>query len=327
MLTRLAPAWLMALLLVLPLAAAPATYPCYQPTAAPVIDGNVESDPAWTNIPRVTGFAKLGGGYAVAKQTVVQACWDDQALYVAMVCEDPDAAQLKPTVRDGGPFWEEDGAEIFVQPDADKPVSQLGVTAGGAKGGFEGFPDFTKLHVGASIGKDAYSLEARIPFDVLRATPQVGDRWRGNFCRNTYTTASGGDKFTCWAPLKTRFLEPENYAVLSFRGPAPEAATATRIGEQLNGAYRKHLLGRLVSAVAQGKEYFGALDEASRDQQFGADAAALRARWREMEALIRQAGSAPLPELRRTIVGADALAKASYDVKYAYLIAKLFPDQ
>jgi hypothetical protein len=327
MLTRLAPAWLMALSVVLPVQAAPAIYPCYQAVKAPVIDGDVAGDPAWSNVPAVTGFSKLGGGYTVAKQTVLQACWDEEALYVAMVCEEPDAAQLKPMVRDGGPFWEEDGVEIFVQPGAGKPVSQLGVTAGGAKGGFEGFPDFTKLQAGASVGKDSYSLEARIPFEILRATPKVGDRWRGNFCRNIWTTASGGDKFTCWAPLKTRFLEPENYATLSFCGPAPEAAEAGRIAEQLNGAYRKHLIGRLRAAAGQGKEYLKALDEASRDRQFGAKAADLRAQWRQMESLSRQAGRAPLPELRRTIVGADALAKASYGVQYAYLIAKLFEDE
>ena len=319
--------WPLLVLLALPARAAPPTYPCYQPDKAPVIDGNVAGDAAWSNLPAVTGFSKLGAGYTLDKQTVVRACWDGQALYVAMVCEEPDVAQLKQTVRDGGPFWEDDGVEIFLQPATHKQALQLGVTAFGAKGGFEGFADFTKCQAAATRGGDSYSLEMRIPFEILRATPKVGDKWRGNFCRNIWVTTSGGDKFTCWAPLKTRFLEPENYAVLAFHGPAPQAAEAGEVSEKLNGAYRKHLIGGLRAAVGQGKEYTKVLDDASRDGQFGEKASDLLARWREVESLSRQASKAPILELRRTIADIDSLVRASYGVKYAYLISELFGDE
>ena len=69
--------------------AGPTSYPCYRTPVAPVMDGVLAGDPAWERIPSVTGFSKLGDGYTDAKQTYAQACWDDQALYVGVICEEP----------------------------------------------------------------------------------------------------------------------------------------------------------------------------------------------------------------------------------------------
>jgi hypothetical protein len=313
--------------LAVPLQAEAPIYPCHRTAVAPVVDGEVEGDPAWSRIPSATGLYKLGGGYTLAKQTTVQACWDSQALYVAMTCEEPDIAKFKPKVRDGGPFWEEDGVEVFLQPGEGKQVYQFGITASGARGGHEGFPEFTKLQAAARAGAGKYTLEVRIPFEVVRATPSPGDAWRSNFCRNIYLTASGGDKFTCWAPLERQFLEPEHFAVLTFAGPAPEPAEAARIAERLNAGYRKHLVGLLQASAGQAQEYVPVLDEASRDKKFGTKAADVLARWRQLESLCRQAESAPIADLRASLAGANALVQASYDLKYAYLIAHLFGDE
>jgi hypothetical protein len=306
-----------------PLQAAPPTYPCYQPTLTPVPDGEIADDPAWQSIPTVTGFSVLGGTYTVPKQTFAQACWDDGALYVALTCEEPDAAQLKPTVPNGGPAWLDDGVEIFVQPAGGAQVFQFVITAGGARGSGDVFPDLGQVEVGTKIGSDAYWVEARIPFAVLGATPQVGDRWRGSFCRNTWTTQSGGDRFTSWPPLKQRFLEPESFATLVFCGPAPDAATAVEVGNDLNHAYRADLVTRLQGAAAQEAEYADALREAARDAEFGRRARTLRRRWREIDSALRDASRVPITDLRRTVGGADSLVQDSYDLKYAYLIALL----
>lgn len=320
--------WLVALTsLVVPLQAEAPTYPCHRTAAAPVIDGEVEGDPAWSRIPSATGFYKLGGGYTLAKQTAVRACWDSQALYVAMTCEEPDIAKFKPQVREGGPFWEEDGVEIFLQPGEGKQVYQFGVTASGARGGHEGFPEFTKLQAGARAGAGKYTLEVRIPFEVVRATPSLGDQWRGNFCRNIYLTASGGDKFTCWAPLERQFLEPPRFAVLMFAGPPAEPAEMARIGERLNAGYRNHLVGLLRTLAGQAQQYVPVLENAAQDKKFGAKAAEVLAWWRQLESLCRQAETARIADLRPTLAGSNALVQASHDLKYAYLIAQLFGDE
>ena len=315
-----------------PARAAPPTYPCYRPSVAPVIDGDIASDPAWRNIPAVTGFSVLGDGYALTKQTIAQACWDDQALYVAVTAEEPDAAQMVLKIRDGGNFWEDDGVELFFQPGKQKPVFQFGVTAGGAKGGFQGSPDFTKFQAKAKIGRDSYCLEVRLPYEVIGFTPKLGEAWAGDFCRNTFTVISGGSKFTCWAPLKTQFNEPENYAEIRFMGPAPDAAEAAAIGERLNAPYRVELMRALGVSAGQGEQYIPALTEAARDAKYGKAAGDLLRRWQQAQrmsgapAVRSGASKVSVLELRRMIAGMDSLAKASYDLQYAYLIAKVLPD-
>ncbi|MCX7598139.1 MAG: carbohydrate-binding family 9-like protein [Armatimonadetes bacterium] len=324
--------WAACLLLLLAFAAlgyadaARPEYPCYRPCIAPRVDGEVADDPAWKNIPAVTGFYVLGGGYAKAKQTTAQACWDDQAFYVAMTCEEPDVPNLRLTVRDGGNFWEDDGVEIFIQPGEGKQVFQFGVTARGAKGGFEGFPDISKLRAGATMGDGWYSIELRVPHEVLRAKPRQGDRWLGNFCRNIFTTMSGGDKFTSWAPLKTRFLEPENFAFFKLCGPAPSQEEADKLSAQLNENYRATLITALAAAAQKAKEHIPVLGEAADHPTFGPQARELRRRWWRLVRLARRAEQASVWELRQAVTTSEALLDQSHKLKYDYLIAKLLEE-
>jgi hypothetical protein len=308
------------------LAAERLAYPCYQAPVAPVMDGAIVGDPAWERIPTVTGFSKLGDGFSDAKQTFAQACWDEQALYVGVTCEEPDVASLQLKVRDGGPTWEDDSIEVFIQPGEGRPVTQFVVTAGGARGGFEGSPDFLKYQAAAHRGEDSSSLEIWIPFELLEASPKIGDKWLGNVCRNIWATKSGGDKFTCWAPLQTRFLEPERFATIELLGPPPDAGGVAALEDRLNSRYRADLTRRLKASAARGKEYVPALTEASEREEYRARALELLRRWGELQQLQQQARSAPLPDLRRVIKGADALVEESYNLKYAYLIATVLGD-
>jgi len=302
------------------------SYPCYRAPVSPVMDGVIAGDPAWEPVPAVTGFSKLGDGYTDAKQTYAQACWDDQAFYVGMTCEEPDVASMELQVRDGGDTWLDDGVEIFLQPSGSRQAIQFVVTAGGARGGYEGAPNILKYQAAAHAGPDSYSLEIRLPFELLGASPKPGDQWRGNFCRNIWATHSGGDKFTTWAPLQTRFLEPEHFAIIELLGEAPEPAQALAIGEQLNRRYRADLARQVEVAATQGREYVPALAEAAGVERFRAAAAKLLRRWRKLDRTLKHGDTVPLSELRGILKGADALVQDSYDLKYAYLTATVLGD-
>ena len=303
-------------------------YPCFQAARAPQIDGNVADDPAWQTAPRVTGFRVLGGDYAHAKQTTAQMCWDAEAVYVAIVTEEPDTAQIKPEVRDGGWTWGEDSVEIFLQPKDGGVAFQFGVTAGGALGSGEGKPDIAKCKAAARIGPDRYSLELRVPFAVVgAAAPVVGTTWRGTFCRNIQATRSGGDKFTNWSPLERRFLEPENYAVIEFMTRTPAPDEANRLSEGLNRGYRTALTGQLAAAAARGAEFRDALAQAAQQPKQAAKAQALLVDWKQVDEVNRQSGSAPVLDLRRALMKTQGLAQASYEVKYTYLLDRLFEEK
>jgi hypothetical protein len=303
-------------------------YPCFQAVIEPTIDGNVAADPAWQAIPAVTGFRVLGGGYTHSKQSTVRMCWTAAAVWVAIECEEPDAPSLKPTAKDGGWTWSEDSVEIFLQPGPGAPVYQIGVTAGGAKGSGESSPDTAACSAAATIAATAYSIEIRIPFAALRTSAvQAGSSWRGTFCRNIQTiTASGGDKYTCWSPLQSRFLEPDNFATIEFRAPPLSLEASTRMGAELNLAYRAEL-GRLLQVRAgRAAEFQEALRGASTHPRLGAKAQELLAAWQRIEAVSADAASAALPDLRQALITAQGLQEASYVTKYTALLEKLFSE-
>lgn len=189
-------------------------------------------------------------------------------------------------------------------------------------------PDITRCPAAARILSDAYSIEIKIPYVVLDCVaPTNGTRWRGTFCRNIFTTLSGGDKFTSWSPLQARFLEPENFAILAFHARTLEPAEAEALTAELNRDYRTTLVGQLRRAASMGAEYEPVLRTAADDESFGADARKLLRQWRRLERLNRNAETAPLPEVRRVLSAMEALVDASNQLKYEYLISKLFREE
>ncbi|MBD3292408.1 MAG: hypothetical protein GF393_05755, partial [Armatimonadia bacterium] len=243
-------------LLCLPIAADAnsSLYPCFRAQAAPAIDGDA-ADACWQHAPLATGFSVLGGGFTDAKQTAFRLCWDDAALYYLIICEEPDVARLKTDVRDGGQGWLNDGVELFVQPGGQGQAYQLVVTAAAARAAGAGAPDWRQVEAAVAQGEASYTLEIAIPHDLVRARPDVGDAWAVAVCRNTWTTNSGGDKFTSWPPLTRQFLEPDSFATIDFRGAAPAQEAVTALTRDLNRDYREHLVGELRAVAERGPIY------------------------------------------------------------------------
>lgn len=314
---------LMALALLASQVLAAPTYPCHHPAAAPVVDGEVAGDPAWQSIPAVTGFSVLGNGYTYTKQTLARLCWTEAGLFIGVICEEPDAGLLKPQAFDGGNTWAEDSIEIFLQPAGRPEVYQFAVTAGGAKGGFEGNPDITTMRAAAKIGDTSYSLEALIPWAVVRGQAAEGVKWTGNICRNIFTKRSGGDQFTCWAPLQAKFSEPENFATIAFHDSTLAADKVEQATEQLNSEYRRTLLGQVTEAVKAFTEYREGLASAAQDAAYAEKARGLLDSWQRLETINREAERASILDMRAALVKLETLNRESYTVMYRYLIYKL----
>ena len=179
-----------------PVHASPPDYPCFRADAPPVIDGD-GGDACWQATPLATGFSILGDGFTDAKQTAFRLCWDSTALYLLVVCEEPDVAALRLIMRDGGVVWSDDSIEVFLQPGGAGSAYQFGISAAAARTTGAGTADFRKFEAAASLGAASYTLEIAIPHELIGAAPSQGDTWRGNLCRNIWTKISGGDKFTC----------------------------------------------------------------------------------------------------------------------------------
>jgi len=301
-------------------------YPCLRAPQEPRIDGVIAGDPAWQAVPGVTGFRALGGDFAHVRQTTAWMCWTPDAVCIAMLCEEPDAAGLKPSAKDGGWTWGEDSVEIFLTPLSGGQTYQFGVTAGGAKGSGEGGPDITACTAAATIASDAYTLELRIPYAVLGVKPPAaGTCWHGTFCRNVHmVTKTGGDKFTTWSPLQARFLEPENFATIEFADRVLSVGEAKALTEDMNRPYRQQLSAQVAALAARAGEFRPALEGARAHPRLGRQAQELLAMWQRLEELAAQSTKASLPEVRRALLDGHRLLDASYQTKYAGLLEQLF---
>ena len=299
-------------------------YDCYRSAVAPTLDGAVTGDPGWAGIPGATGFHRLGAGYTEPKQTTAYATWDGGNLYVGIVAEEPDISRLEAVAPDGGLCWMEDGVELWLQAPGRGPM-QFGITSAGARCTGEGGLGLQGWEAKAvPAGEGSYSLQVRFSFAYLGATPTAGDIWHGNFCRNIFTTDSGGDKYTTWAPLANRFLEPENFPQFVFEGRTLTAEAAREAENALNAAYRESLLAGLKALDTEAREYAPVLDEAGRDPRYEAAVRPLKAAWDAAIALQREAKTASPTQARSILGRADQLRTDSYNLKYKVLLDKLF---
>ena len=302
------------------------TYRLYRTAAAPKLDGRVQADAAWAAIPRATGFYRLGGDYTVAKQTTVQAAWDENNLYVAAVCEEPDIAKVAPIQKDGGDVWTDDSVELFLKLPGQLGVVQLVVNTAGARAVGEGPVELNQWQAAASKGADGWAVEIRVPFAALAQKPKPGDVWRGTLCRNIFVYTSGGDKFTCWSPLQSRFREPEHFAELRFSADALSPTQAKAASDALNRAYRGLILSELKTLARDAPKYLREIERCLRKSRFAKEAASLHAQWLKAQRLTAQADAASIEAVREVLRDAARLRQRSYVLKYRALIEELFED-
>jgi len=303
-----------------------AKYPVYRLAKAPKIDGEVAGDAAWRTVPGVSGFRALGGDYTAAKQSTGKMGWTDDALFVAMVCEEPDVALLKDKLKDGDPLWKDNGVEIFLELPGRPGVFQLAVNTIGSHAMGEGKLDIAKWQAAAKKGRNFWSLEMKLPFSCLEATPAPGARWHGAFCRNIWEYASGGDKFTTWPALETRFREPEHFAVLAFQDKSLSAEEAEQLARRMNEPYRKYLSDQIRELAKTAPKYRTALARAKKQKQFQKEATELQSAWQKIAGLSQDPATAPLTEIRQLVARANDIKTRSYELKYRFLIEELLEE-
>lgn len=300
------------------------TYPCFRAAVAPVIDGVVTDDPAWADVPGVTGFYALGGDYTVAKQSTARACYDDANLYVAVACEEPDIAEVQNVMKDGDGVWAEASIEFFVEPGRGGPVFQLGVSAAGARSVGSGSISLDDWRAAAHKAEDHYSVELAVPLKALGEDISSGG-WHVAFCRNIWTYTSGGDKFTAWPALARQFREPASFALLQVLDQVASPERRAAAEQTLNAEYRAHLVAQVRALAPAAGEYLDVLRQAAGDEDNPqrSEARGTVTTWRGVQRLAQGAADAPMAELRQAAALAAELQRRSYQLKYEYLIEVL----
>ena len=199
------------------------TLQCARASQPPNIDAKPDDD-CWKPAMVATDFSRLssGGLQRAFRQTTVRAAWDSRALYLHMICLEPDPASITAVVaqRDGA-TWMEDALEVFLQPDTAKTTyfhfiaNAKGVLYDelGTDGAFN-----AEVTLAAAIEQEAWLVEMAIPWaEMGLEAPQVADEWGFNVGRAHRPKEP--TEWSTWAPLEKgqhKFGIPDRFRRLRF---------------------------------------------------------------------------------------------------------------
>ncbi len=190
-----------------------------QVPSAPIMDGQVLTDPAWTGVEPVTGFRQTTPeeGAPATERTEVRVAYSNDTLYFGVVCYDSDPSTIIVSdSRRDSPLTETDSFQIILDTYLDQ---QNGFVFGTNPSGLEydgqvtnegqgsgGFGSFTggggggrqqggsgrgfnlnwdgSWEVQTQVSDIGWSAEFAIPFRTLRYPTEASQTWGLNFQRN-----------------------------------------------------------------------------------------------------------------------------------------------
>jgi hypothetical protein len=304
-------------------------YPCYLMSEKPILDGKEEK--AWENIPEATGFFILGGQkYALEKQTYFKCGWRDEGIYIFVKCEEPAPDRITASLKDGDELFREDSVEFFFFPKDAPNYLHFVVNAIGSRWNEVGStlqPSFPwNWQAKAFIGKDFWSVELAIPFDVLGMKPKDGEKWLINVARNI-NTGPAIEHFTCWPPLRGSFHEVQNFAFITFNWREISVEERKEIEEKLNAPFYGFLKGKVDSLWEELKKnapnYEDAISYGLRSERLKGEATYIKEAWDKLQNLVEKK-SPTLHELRSFISKHPDMLQRLKEFNYKVLIEKLF---
>ena len=185
-------------------------YPTPKAGTAPLLDGELD-DPCWKEPPLVSGFTFFGKHDTLTDvQTHFRVTYDDQALYVALTCDEPEMTKLKksgPGSRDGhSAVFRDECLEFFVDPFHDHAnYYQIAVsvqeTIYDGRGTDTTWNSTTR--VATRLGPKAWVMELALPWtDVAVKSVKPGMVVGFNVCRDRNVQQK---QWTNWSPVARGF--------------------------------------------------------------------------------------------------------------------------
>lgn len=151
----------------------------------PKLDGNLD-DPAWQKVKFQTWFVDREKRPGMA-ETGVKALYDDQALYLGLICADKDIKALKASEAFS---WSDDTLAIFIQPDEKLPVYyQLGFNTKGLQmhqkvtGGERNYTPLPGWKPAVAAADKVWTAEVLLPYETFGLKDKGTTAWRINVHR------------------------------------------------------------------------------------------------------------------------------------------------
>lgn len=221
----------------------------------PVLDGKLD-DACWRQAESEDGFARL---LAEAKQpthgTQFRVAYDKTSVYVSIECARDPSREVTAvhTERDSAVF-DDDCLELFLDTKFDRTTYvHLAFNSRGVQYDAEGYNRAWdgSWRVECRVASATWMAEVALPFETVQSTPESGQLWGLNVCRNTWI---GPDReLTAWSDTGTTFHAPHRFGQLVF-GSLLEAMRrfssrqATKLREQVR--HTQPLLDQAVGTPA-----------------------------------------------------------------------------
>lgn len=155
-----------------------------------ILDGKLDES-AWGKTPFQTGFVTPANKPALA-EVGLKAVYDDQAIYLGVICADKDVKALKAEATESDGIWshQDDAIVLFIQPDAGQPVYyQFGFNTKGVlfhqkvKGGDRNYTALPGWKPAVTVGEKVWTAEVKLPYETFGLAGRGNGQWRLNVHR------------------------------------------------------------------------------------------------------------------------------------------------
>ena len=206
--------------------------PCPRLAPAPTIDGGL-ADPCWTKAPLVSGFTRYNKPVLMDVQTAFRVGHDEQHLYLAIRCDEPDIAKVTPSHagRDSSGVFRGEAIELFVDPHHDHTrYFQIAANLAGSlydsRGHDPSWDSGTRL-AARKIAK-GWALELAIPWKALGVQPRPDTVVGLNVCRDRH--AGGHREWSNWSQTLANFHDAPRFGHIVL---SPTRDAMTRLAPEL----------------------------------------------------------------------------------------------
>ncbi len=228
----------------------------YPMQSAPVLDGEVQNDPAWRSIAPATGLTQVRpvSGAPASNRTEIRIGYTDTSLWVGIVAFDdaPDTMIVSENRRDAsldrtdsvrfiidGLLDRQNGYVFGTNPTGmqyDAQVTKEGTvgTFGTGTGGFDENWDGS-WEVRTRVDDTGWSAEFEIPFHTLRYGPDEAQSWGFNLQRNIRRN----NEVVYWAPLSPQHSITRVSRAGIVHGIEPPPQRNLQITPYVLGAWRR----------------------------------------------------------------------------------------
>ena len=203
------------------LTAAETTRPSYsalRTADTPVIDGALD-EACWGKAARSTPFVAIGGK-PVAVTTTGMLCWDDRALYIAFICEEPRMARIEERLTAGQAAELGESIEVFIDTRERLSFVQLLLPIAGERRAVEGGKDSPRVRDGWSAKvrrlSDRWEVEMAVAWSVLADRVPTPDQVWGLNLNRTRGLDPESPPYHCWSATQAAFAEPNRFGSLVF---------------------------------------------------------------------------------------------------------------